>query len=121
MTKKIWIIAIVVFFCLTGILIWHFVRKDKRKFTESSGTASTENEAIFPLKIGSKGENVKRLQAHLNGRIESSNKLGEGVPTWTMLPLLTVDGVFGEKTELEVLRYYSVKEVSQELFNLKNM
>ncbi len=112
------VIIITGLLAVTGLLTWFILRKKKNN-TEDSLLTGASSADTFPLKKGSQGANVKRLQTHLNGLIENANNVMSGISTPD--PLLVTDGIFGQLTEKEVLRYYSVKEVSQTLFNSKNM
>jgi len=56
----------------------------------------------FPLKMGSRGNDVKVLQRHLNAKYGKS---------------LVVDGIFGILTETVLHQSYGVKEVSKKLYN----
>jgi hypothetical protein len=57
--------------------------------TTNTGLNMESSTDAFPLKVGSKGENVKRLQIALN-RINSANKITE-------------DGSFGEQTRVKLM------------------
>jgi len=98
---------------LAGFGLWYWMkkRKEKKQFTTSLTSSSLSSSAVrsfscmypdtrFPLKFGTCGSNVKKLQAYLN-------KKGH---------VLDVDGKFGPKTESAVLKVFGVKTVSQEKF-----
>lgn len=55
----------------------------------------------FPLQIGSRGDNVKKLQAFLNQKINAG---------------LNVDGVFGSKTAEAVKKTIGSSQVSESMF-----
>jgi len=115
------ILLILAILSIVGFSLWFFLRKNKNSATSDSfsgGTGSSFGDN-FPLKQGSRGANVSRLQNHLNKLIENANSVMAAVSSPD--PLLSVDEIFGPKTEKEVLRFYSVKEVSKELFIQKNM
>ena len=61
---------------VTGLILWFFLRKNK------------DGDSEFPLKYGSRGENVARLQKWLNTYLHPDFK-----------PLV-VDGIFGPKTDV---------------------
>lgn len=96
--KKFWIIAGVTA-VIVAVLVY-FARKSKNKaLNESSTTPSTSTSKtvlpaadIFPLKSGSKGEEVKTVQRYLN----SQKPLSSSTAT---LPDLTIDGIWGPKTQ----------------------
>ena len=106
-------------FTLVALVMFLLLRKGKPG-EETPGELPSGGSAKdpFPLKLGSSGTYVVRLQKHLNRLIENSNATGSGI--WSD-PFLIEDGIFGSKTEAEVRRYYSTNEVSRELFNSKNM
>lgn len=72
----------------------------------SPGLPSKSSNDNFPLKLGSRGPNVKILQQSLNNL---SLTLG--------FTRLTEDGVFGSKTQDAVNKALSKKEVTQDDFN----
>ena len=55
----------------------------------------------FPLKMGSRGDNVKKWQTYLNGKGAD----------------LVVDGVWGPKTEAASLKYQQLNSISEYYFN----
>lgn len=101
MSNKVKIILVVVFiFIVFGVI--YFLRKRKQKFQEqnfealppisntptAASTTNLEANDSFPLKKGSKGNNVVYLQNALN-KFSSSK--------------ITADGVFGEQTYNKIL------------------
>ena len=99
---------------------WYFLYYRKRKATlaqlDALDTAGKPAKSIikevgeekintpaFPLKRGSEGEAVKKLQIHINA---------QGYE-----PILVVDGLFGPKTEKAVQMVFKTKAVSQKLFD----
>ena len=80
-------------------IILYFVLKGKKEETTPEAPAvktggETPLVSKFPIKLGSKGQEVKEIQTALNKRIAPY-----------MLPL-KVDGIFGEKT-LAMLKKYA--------------
>lgn len=66
------------------------------KQSKGSGTQSR-----FPLRKGSRGEEVKTLQRYLNSK------------TRVPLALLKVDGIFGSKTQAASQRVLGIREISE--------
>lgn len=64
------------------------------------------NSAVFPLKYGSRGEEVKNLQRWLNDHV--------------IIPyaLLTIDGIWGNNTDAAVRRTLNVTEVTEAWYKL---
>jgi hypothetical protein len=107
---------------LGGVVFYFWYKKHKSGDNTGSDTGSdngsgsggsTLNSSDFPLKKGSRGEYVKRLQRYLNTRLGNQYVL--------TLPPLDVDGIFGDKTETMLYCFLSVREVSEALFKQKNM
>ena len=133
--KKILLIATIL--AVIGVTIWLLLRSRKSgepsesptpgNTTGSNNSSGNSNSGInyatdnFPLKRFSLGANVSRLQIHLNGLIENANRTFNAHIGSPPDPLLVVDGAFGSKTQAEVVRFFSVFEVSQELFTSKKM
>ena len=116
MKKKI--IIIIVVLAVLGVVTYFIVKKVKQKnatnnnATKGSGSSSgstpgttVTGSAVFPLKNGSKGAEVKRLQQRLNNVIP------------TMLVRLTEDGVFGPKTETALFNTVGLKQLTQNQYN----
>lgn len=79
--------------------------KLKKSESTSTGNGIIEPKSVksgFPLKKGSKGADVLRLQKALNKKLQ--------IPR---IPLVE-DGSFGKKTEDELLVQYSIKVVEDE-------
>ena len=98
-----------------GFGVWYFLkkRKEKQQFAASiKGTTTSSSssgvrsfscmysDSSFPLKFGTCGTNVKKLQNYLNSK-------GSGIDT---------DGKFGPKTEAAVQKVFGTKTLSQEKF-----
>lgn len=90
--KKGWIIAMIVML-IAGTLLLLFRKKifTKKDSGTDAGTTQTGNVTVseFPLRSGSRGEKVKKLQRYLNNVLQQA-------PV-TSVPL-SVDGIFGPKT-----------------------
>ena len=63
-------------------------------------------DAPFPLKSGSRGDNVKCLQRFLNAHNDTG-----------ILAPLQIDGIFGSKTKNMLSALYGISEVSQSFYN----
>ncbi|MCL2413593.1 MAG: hypothetical protein FWC98_05610 [Bacteroidales bacterium] len=111
------ILLILAISTIIGITIWYFVRQNRKSTGSDSGSSAGTDD--FPLRRGSRGNNVMRLQTFLNERIAYANNLFHGVSTPRVF--LIVDGIFGPLTEAEVRRFFTVNEVSRELFTSNNM
>lgn len=104
MKKSTKILIVVLAVILIGVIIYFIFKPKKITNSEtpytpkppSNGGSNTNTAANdnFPLKVGSVGENVKRLQMALN-RINTLNTI-------------TVDGVFGNDTRLKLLRTLAI-------------
>ena len=123
MKKTLLIFAVL---AVVGVVVWHFVRQ-RRSGSDSTNSGSGNNSGgsgssavmdDFPLRFGSRGENVRRLQAFLNRRIENDNRI---TGPFTTRPLLVLDGIWGPLTDAEVVRVLRVSEVSRQLFTSNNM
>jgi uncharacterized protein (UPF0333 family) len=110
------LIIIIVIIAVISIAIFYFAKK-KKTTDEDSSVVGTVANSDFPLKNGSRGAAVSRLQTHLNKRITETN----AIISISTIPLLQVDGILGPKTLNELKYFYGVSECSQELFNEKNM
>jgi peptidoglycan hydrolase-like protein with peptidoglycan-binding domain len=107
---------------LSGIAGYFFLKNRKKKKllmhnntglpNESTNGQNINNQATvykppvsikseFPLQIGSRGENVKKLQSFLNQKINAG---------------LVVDGVFGSKTAEAVKKAIGSSQVSESMF-----
>jgi hypothetical protein len=105
--KKLWILIAVVVVIVA--LVYYFAKK--KPTTESlvtSGTAATPkttvppgtNVNIFPLKMGSRGNEVTIVQQYINEKLKNQPKYG----MVAALPLLVVDGIWGQKTQ-DAIKY----------------
>lgn len=66
---------------------------------------SEKQPSQFPLKQGSRGNQVKKLQEYINAQ-------NQGVT-------LTVDGIYGPKTQQAVYMIFGQNEVSKKVYNEK--
>jgi hypothetical protein len=116
--KKLWIIiaVIVVIIALIIVMVWYKKKKALEtmsavtsKTPVSQGNAATSQATnqsqVFPLKMGSTGNEVKTLQKYLN----AINNTG--------LANLAVDGIFGAKTLQMLQTRLGVNNYSQSDYN----
>lgn len=110
--KKIYIaIAVIVLVVFALWLAKKLVNKSNSGITPSESTntktpTTVITDAPFPLKIGSRGDNVKCLQRFLNAHNDSG-----------ILAPLQIDGIFGSKTQNMLSTLYGISEVSQSFYN----
>lgn len=112
MKNRGWIIGAVIML-LAAVLVFLLRKKIFPGLygTETDDTASgTGTASEFPLKSGSRGEKVKKLQAHIN-------------KMWGLTPVsrdympLAEDGIFGVKTEAACELFLNTKTVSETWYN----
>ena len=88
--------------------VWAYWLKDKindpSKPTKKSSTGSTSS--TFPLQVGSKGDEVKRLQNWLNTNLKMKGQ-----------PSITVDGDFGAGTATALNTVTGKTSMDQTYFN----
>ena len=106
-TTTIIITASVLFVALVAFILWRMYKKK-----QSASDTELDSSAIFPLKIGSRGEEVKVLQRHLNNKM-ANMKTVDG----SDLVPLDVDGIFGEKTQLACVLVFGTETVSAKQFS----
>jgi hypothetical protein len=87
----------------TALLIGGIMGYGQWKKNKSTGGLNIESG--FPLKMGSRGENVKKLQRYLNNKMPSPMKR------------LEIDGIFGELTEKALLAVANKNEINEREFN----
>lgn len=100
MTKKGWIITLIIAVIIV-VVIWFIVRSKKQAVDEPEN--ETENNG-FPLKYGSRGENVEALQSWLISQGQS-------------LPLFGVDGIFQDETQAALLAQTGKNTITETEFN----
>lgn len=106
-TKKI--ITVLVIVAIIAIGLYFVFRKPKAAITTGAGSvtsAGTDPNAIdativFPLKSGSTGKGVKQVQAYLNSKYNAG---------------LTVDGIWGPKTNAAANTYLNRDNVSSDVY-----
>lgn len=112
--KRRWAIVIVLaVLVLAGLLVMFgdkiFGQKNGDQGA-ASGTTDTGTLAvapIFPLKKGSRGEEVRKLQHYLNGCLQY----------YLVLTPLDEDGIFGAKTEGICVTVTGNREITEEFYN----
>ena len=101
---------------LTGGLVYLIAKKkkdddsnndtDSKAIDSYKGGQALEAKSIFPLRKGSRGTAVKKLQIALNKH--------RGI-----LPQIKVDGIFGTNTQLRLLALFKNTEVSEKMYKEK--
>mgnify|MGYP003304167308 CR=1 FL=1 len=109
--KKIYVaIAVIVLVIFALWLAKKLTNKSNGGITPTESTPVTETPVItdapFPLKSGSRGDNVKCLQRFLNAHNDTG-----------ILAPLQIDGIFGPKTKNMLSTLYGLSEVSQSFYN----
>lgn len=112
--KRSW--AIIIVTVLLAVVLGLVFFKDKL-FGRNTQPAASETDGskgdpsasapVFPLKKGSQGEEVRKLQHYLNSCLSY----------YLVLTPLDEDGVFGAKTEGMCLTVTGSREISQEFYN----
>lgn len=101
-SPKVWIIIAIVIVLIIILVVYiknknsesELALKNQQSLNKSSQTS------VFPLVYGSRGEEVKKLQAYLNSKGES----------------LVVDGIWGPLTNASVLKVLNTSSVDSSLF-----
>lgn len=102
---------------LIGIVLYFNSKKEpKQQFLQGFGD-EVENDS-FPLKKGSSGSNVEKLQTYLRQKQEERD---ESVRYSVPPTYLEIDGIFGDKTEAALLEFTNRKSVSEEYFKKLNL
>lgn len=109
--KKYWIIGILLFIAIVVFVIWRKKNQEQQKAQDVSSNEAepvkiTEDKKVvpvstFPLKMGSRGPEVFKLQAWMLRNEGSRAK---------------VDGIWGKETEEAVKKYLKVNSISQEKY-----
>lgn len=106
----IWVIVAIV----VAVLVFFYFKSKKKKsepIPEASNKSSVNSVKkkpspdAFPLRKGSSGENVRKLQELLNLKIKPP------------MVMLIADGVFGEKTEEALVRYFGIDYLTEDNYN----
>lgn len=106
--KKGYIITIaVVIVALSLLLIFWDKIKEKTGKGASADKPATEGVSVFPLRKGSQGEEVSKLQEHFN----------KSVNFYYVLQPLKVDGVFGPLTEGMAVTITGEKTITEKYYN----
>ena len=97
--KKITVIVIIAVIIIAAIaLSWYFIRKKVESYpllTDNNGN----------LRLGSRGEDVKRLQQYLNSQLKLQIWKERPAYKGKEINSLAEDGIFGEQT-LAVVRWH---------------
>lgn len=112
--KRSWAIGIVLLLLAVALCLVFFSDKLFGKGRASAsgsggsgGAGTPESGSVFPLKKGSQGEEVRKLQQYLNSCMAY----------YLVLTPLDVDGIFGAKTEGMCVTITGNREISQEFYN----
>ena len=108
---------------LIGIVLYFNSKKEsKQQFLGGAlSLDSNSNDSFldsFPLKKGSRGSNVEKLQTYLR---QKQVKRDESVRYIVPPTYLEIDGIFGDKTEAALLEFTNRKSVSEEYFKKLNL
>jgi hypothetical protein len=110
-------IALGVLLIILVVVFWQDVKALFVKATMAgSGTLSSgsgSSASVFPLRRGSTGEEVKKLQAFLNGQRSHAISQGKSVD----LAELIVDGIFGSKTEAMLVEILNLTSVTKDFYD----
>lgn len=110
MKKRVWIIGVVVLLLAALVVV---LLRDKifRRSTGSgdadAGTSVESNN--FPLKYGSRGERVRKVQAYVNQIFALAPVSRDYMP-------LSEDGIFGVKTEAACELFLNTKEITEDWY-----
>lgn len=104
-----------------AVVLYLWTKEDKEKETIKEGKTTNRLDAdgnpIFPLKNGSRGDEVLALQKYLNNSESCKQKAVQVAnPNARMKPLfpLDEDGIFGDKTESILTQCFGSPQVSEE-------
>jgi hypothetical protein len=109
MRKKI-IIVIIVLVILAAATFFIIEKVKKEKSANGSSTGGTSVAGIFPLRLGSRGNEVKILQQRINKVFESNLILAPPAK-------LAEDGIFGAKTENALSFIFNMKQITKNQYN----
>lgn len=97
--KKFWII-IAIAIVIVGVAVYFATKKPKEESSTVSSVAPATSKTvlpdrnIFPLRMGSRGDEVLAVQKYVNEKLKKQVPNGFVAP----LPLLVEDGIWGTKT-----------------------
>lgn len=119
--NKILLLVCIIVVVITAATLYYFEKKRKEELSEgeiksSSGTTTqTTTSSVFPLKKGSKGEEVKNLQRKINEYLTYYWFMLQVKPTYQTL---SVDGIWGTKTESNVQYVFKKNQISEQEYKL---
>ncbi len=108
------LVALVLWLQKEGVFSRLFIKKANSSIASGSGSRSSGSALptdTFPLRKGSRGENVKRLQTALNKAIAFLMPARPFLYKGKQLTSIGVDGVFGNETQAAVNWYYMLNKV----------
>lgn len=100
--KVLIIIAVVIVIALGIFLLWYF--RDK---IFGKGGGNGKGNVAFPLKMGSSGVEVGKLQVYLQGK---------GQPMPISCGAGTCDGIWGNETEAAVVAVFGTNSITETKF-----
>lgn len=120
--KALTVTLIVLFTALIAFLVWWlFFRKDTAASGTTSDTATGTASSSVTLAKGSTGSAVSELQRRLNTYLSTAQLASLNLPSLngTTITKLTVDGIFGDKTQA-VLYWHTGHDTitSEEVYKL---
>mgnify|MGYP002854268280 FL=1 len=109
--KQITVIVLIALLLVAVIVTVYFIAHKKQSQNDNSTTDNSGDTASTVLQYGSRGNEVKRLQEFLNTQL--SLMVWRGYPTYNgqEIKQLTVDGIFGARTQAAVEWYFNSKTV----------
>jgi len=98
------LILIIIFLLIPGgFLAFFFLKKNKK-------IDKVKTKSVFPLKYGSKGKEVEKLQ------IKLSQLSLESEPEIKPFPLFGIDGIYGQETLSYIKKYNFPTEISETFY-----
>lgn len=116
--KKLLIILAVLILLLAGVAVWYFALRKKSTAPASLPEDGSDNNAVSSgvLSLGSRGDDVKRLQEFLNSQLSLLIWRDKPVCDGVEIKSLVEDGIFGKKTKAAVEWYFNSSTVNVNQF-----
>lgn len=116
--KKLLIILAVLIMLLAGVVVWYFVlrKKDASPIALPEDNSGDGSGSSGVLSYGSRGDDVKRLQAFLNSQLALLIWRDKPVCDGVEIKSLVEDGIFGKKTKAAVEWYFNSSTVNVNQF-----
>lgn len=114
--KNIVLIVLIALLLIAAIIVTYFIMRKKQSQSSNVQTTTSDSTTPTTLRYGSRGDDVKRLQEYLNSQL--SLMIWRGYPTYNgqEIKKLTVDGIFGSRTQAAVEWYFGSTEVKTNQF-----